>query len=77
MKEILEVVVKNLVDNPNDVSVKESAREKSTCYEIRVAKDDMGKVIGRQGRMAKAIRTIVKAIAIKEHKRIDIEFVDN
>jgi len=76
MQEMLEVVIKNLVDSPNEVSITEKSTEKDICYEVRVSKDDMGKVIGRQGRMAKAIRTIVKAIAIKEHKRVSVEFID-
>ena len=76
MKDILEVVIKNLVDNPQEVSITEKSEEKSICYEVKVAKNDMGKVIGKQGKMAKAIRSIVKAIATKEHKKVNIEFVD-
>jgi len=49
---------------------------KSICYEVKVAKDDMGKVIGRQGKMAKAIRAIIKAVATKEHKKVNVEFLD-
>ena len=74
MKETLEVVIKNLVENPDAVSV--TADGKSYNYEVKVAKDDMGKVIGKQGKMAKAIRSIMKAVAGKEHKRINVEFVD-
>lgn len=76
MKDILEVVIKNLVDNPDEVSITEKSEEKSICYEVKVAKSDMGKVIGKQGKMAKSIRTIVKAIATKEHKKVNVEFVD-
>ena len=77
MKEILEVVIKNLVDNKEDVSINEKAKDdKSICFEVKVAKEDMGKVIGKQGKMAKSIRTIMKAIAIKEHKKINVEFLD-
>ncbi len=76
MKETLEVVIKNLVENPDAVSVTEKADGKSYNYEVKVAKDDMGKVIGKQGKMAKAIRSIMKAVAGKEHKRINVEFVD-
>ena len=77
MKEILETIVKNLVDNPNEVVINETTNAKSiTCYEVKVAKEDMGKVIGKQGKMAKTIRTIMKAIAIKEHKKINVEFLD-
>lgn len=76
MKEILEVIIKNLVDNSDEVTITEKVEEKSICYEVKVAKDDMGKVIGKQGKMAKAIRSIVKAIAVKEHKKVNVEFVD-
>ena len=76
MKEILEVIIKNLVDNPNEVSINEKEDEKSTCYEVKVAKDDMGKVIGKQGKMAKAIRSVIKAVAVKSHKKVTVEFLD-
>lgn len=76
MKDILEVVIKNLVDNQDEISIVENTNAKSICYEVKVAKSDMGKIIGKQGKMAKAIRTIVKAIANKEHKRVTIEFLD-
>jgi len=76
MKDILEVIIKNLVDKPEEVEITEKDEEKAVCYEVRVAKDDMGKVIGKQGKMAKAIRSIVKALATKEHKRVNVEFVD-
>lgn len=76
MKELLTVVIKNLVDAPEDVSIVEKENEKSICYEVKVAKNDMGKVIGKQGKMAKSIRTVMKAVAVKEHKKISIEFVD-
>ena len=76
MKDILEVIIKNLVDNSDEVTITERVEEKSMCYEVRVAKNDMGKVIGKQGKMAKAIRSIVKAIAVKEHKNVNVEFVD-
>ena len=76
MKDMLELIIKNLVDNPNDVSIVEKAEEKAVTYEVSVNKTDMGKVIGKQGKMAKAIRSIIKAIAVKEHKRVNVEFVD-
>jgi hypothetical protein len=76
MKEILEVIIKNLVDNPEEVSINENTNAKSVCYEVSVAKSDMGKVIGKQGKMAKAIRSVIKAIAIKEHKKVTVEFLD-
>ena len=76
MKDILEVVIKNLVDDADAVSITEKSDAKSVCYEVKVAKDDMGKVIGRQGKMAKAIRSIMKAIATREHKKVNVEFLD-
>lgn len=76
MKDILEVIIKNLVDNQDEVSINEVTNAKSVCYEVKVAKEDMGKVIGKQGKMAKAIRSVIKAIATKEHKRVTVEFLD-
>jgi hypothetical protein len=76
MREILEVIIKNLVDNPEEVSINENTNAKSVCYEVKVAKSDMGKVIGKQGRMAKSIRSVIKAIAIKEHQKVTVEFLD-
>ena len=76
MKDILEVIIRNLVDKPEEVVVTERNEEKAICYEVKVAKEDMGKVIGKQGKMAKAIRSIVKAIATKEHKKVNVEFLD-
>ncbi len=75
MKELLEIIAKNLVDKPELVSVNQIDGERSTVLELKVASDDMGKVIGKQGRIAKAIRTVVKAAAIHEDKRIIIEIV--
>ena len=76
MKEVLEVVAKALVDHPDDVSVTEVEGERETVLELRVADEDMGKVIGKQGRIAKAIRTVVKAAASRENKRVMVEIVD-
>ncbi|MDQ2087018.1 KH domain-containing protein [Herbivorax sp. ANBcel31] len=75
MKELLEAVAKALVDYPEDVSVNEVEGEKSIILELKVAKDDMGKVIGKQGRIAKAIRTVIKAAAVKENKRVSVEIL--
>lgn len=75
MKELLEVVAKSLVDYPEQVEVREVAGEQSIILELKVAEEDMGKVIGKQGRIAKAIRTIVKASAIKENKRVVVEII--
>ncbi len=75
MKELLEQIAKSLVDNPEDVSVNEVEGEQSLILELRVSEDDMGKVIGKQGRIAKAIRVVMKAAAIKENKRVVVEIV--
>ena len=75
MKELLETVAKALVDYPEEVSVNEVEGEKSIILELKVAKDDMGKVIGKQGRIAKAIRTVMKAAAVKEDKRVSVEIL--
>ncbi|WHH59423.1 KH domain-containing protein [Petroclostridium sp. X23] len=75
MKELLEAIAKSLVDYPDDVSVNEIEGEQSIILELRVAQADMGKVIGKQGRIAKAIRTLVKASATKENKRVIVEIL--
>ena len=75
MKELLEIIAKALVDNPDDVVVNEIQGEQSVILELKVAQEDMGKVIGKQGRIAKAIRTVVKAGAIKENKRVNVEII--
>ncbi len=66
MKELVEVLAKSLVDQPDQVRVKEVAGERSIVYELSVAPEDMGKIIGKQGRIAKALRTVVSAAAVKE-----------
>ena len=75
-KELVIYIVKALVDLPEDVSVKEVEGEKSTILELKVAKDDIGKVIGKHGRIAKAIRTILNASATKSGKRVVLEIID-
>lgn len=75
MKELVEVIAKALVDNPEGVSVTERAEGKTTVIEVRVADGDMGKVIGKQGRIAKAIRSVVKAAAAKEDKKVVVDIV--
>ncbi|MFZ5988450.1 MAG: KH domain-containing protein [Bacillota bacterium] len=75
MKELLEMIAKALVDYPDEVYVNEVEGEKSIILELKVSKDDMGKVIGKQGRIAKAIRTVVKAAAVKENKRVSVEIL--
>ena len=76
MKDVLELVIRNLVENQDEVSINEKEDGKTICYEVRVAEKDMGKVIGKQGKMAKAIRSIMKAVAVKEHKKVNVEFLD-
>lgn len=73
MKELVEVIAKALVDNPDEVVVTESDKDGETLLELRVAPSDMGKVIGKQGRIAKAIRSVVKAAASKEDKKVIVD----
>lgn len=73
MKGLLEVIAKSLVDNPDEVVVTEKETEKGLVLELKVAPSDMGKVIGKQGRIAKAIRPVVKAAASRENKQVSVE----
>lgn len=75
MKELVEVIAKSLVDCPEEVVVSETETEKAIVLELRVAQSDMGKVIGKQGRVAKAIRSIVKAAASKEERKVTVDIV--
>lgn len=75
MKELVKVIAKSLVDKPEDVHVNEVLGEESIILELKVSPEDMGKVIGKQGRIAKAIRTVVKAAAIKENKKVVVEII--
>ena len=75
MKELLLYMAKNLVDNPDAVTVTETDGEE-TVLELRVAPEDMGKVIGRQGRIAKEIRTIIKSVDQRQGKKVSVEIVD-
>ncbi len=75
MKELLEIIAKALVEHPEDVHVSEIEGEQSIILELRVAQDDMGKVIGKQGRIAKAIRNVIKAAATRENKRVVVEIL--
>lgn len=76
MKELVEVITKSLVDNPDSVVVNERMEKKTMILEVRVADSDMGKVIGKQGRIAKAIRSVVKAAAAKEDKKVIVDILD-
>ena len=75
MKDIVEIIAKALVDHPEEVGVEEKDEERQTVFELHVAQDDMGKVIGKQGRIAKAMRTVVKAAATRENKRVTVEII--
>ena len=76
MKELLSYMAKNLVDNPEAVTVTEIKDDEGTILELRVAEGDMGKVIGRQGRIAKEIRTIVKTVSQRSGQKVTVEIVD-
>ncbi len=75
MKELLEFIAKSMVSEPDAVTVEESAQENSIVLTLHVAEGDMGKVIGKQGRIAKAIRTVVKAAASHENKKVTVDIV--
>lgn len=75
MKELVEVIAKALVENPDEVVVTQKEEGKNITVELHVASSDMGKVIGKQGRIAKAIRSVVKAASSKDNKRVDVEII--
>lgn len=75
MKELVEVIAKALVDNPDEVVVTEKTEGKTLVVELHVAQADMGKVIGKQGRIAKAIRSVVKAASFSENQKVDVEII--
>ena len=76
MKELVEVIAKSLVDHPEDVRVEEKQQDRQVTLELHVDEDDMGKVIGRQGRIAKAMRTVVKAVATRENKKVSVDIIE-
>ncbi len=76
MKEVLKTIILNLVENKEEVEIQEEVDGKSIILKIKVSQNDMGRVIGKQGRIAKALRTLTKALATKEQKRVTLEFVD-
>ena len=76
MKELLTYIVGKLVDHPDDVKIVEVAGEHTTIFELTVHKEDLGKVIGKEGRTAKAIRTVLSAASVKENKRVMLEILD-
>ena len=76
MKELVEVIARSLVEKPDEVNVTEREDDNAIVVELRVAQSDMGKVIGKQGRIAKALRTVVKAASSKETKKVIVDIVD-
>ena len=76
MKELLTYIVQSLVDNPDKVTVEEKATERETVFEVRVADGDMGKVIGRQGRIVRQIRVLMKAVGQRQGKKVSVEILD-
>lgn len=76
MKEILETIILNLVDDKESVQISETENEKLIIFEVKVAQSDMGKIIGKQGKLARSIRTVMKAVAGKERKKVSVEFIE-
>ena len=77
MKEVLETIIKNLVDNQESIKIEEVEDEKNIIFIVQVADGDMGKIIGRQGKIAQSIRTVMKAVANRKDKKVNVEFIDN
>jgi predicted RNA-binding protein YlqC (UPF0109 family) len=75
MKQLVEIIAKALVDHPEEVRVSEVATDKAIVYELSVHPSDMGKIIGKQGRIAKSIRTVLSAAAVRENKKVQLEIV--
>jgi len=75
MKELLEYLVRALVDDPDQVEINPVEGERAVIFEVKVAPDDMGKVIGKQGKIANALRTVLKAAATREGKKVSVEIV--
>lgn len=76
MKEVLELIITNLVNNKDEVSIEEIVDGNTVTYKVKVSKDDMGKVIGRQGKVARSIRTVMKSVSAKENKKVNVEFAE-
>ncbi|MFR2570529.1 MAG: KH domain-containing protein [Clostridia bacterium] len=75
MEEFLRIIISNLVENQEAINIEKIENEKTVTFQVKVAKEDMGKVIGRQGRIAQSIRNVMKAVANKEHKKATVEFI--
>jgi predicted RNA-binding protein YlqC (UPF0109 family) len=76
MEETLRIMIENLVDNKDEVEITSEERGNNVNYQVKVNKDEMGKVIGRQGKIAHSIRTVMKAVGNKEQKKVEVEFLD-
>ena len=76
MKQVLETIVRNIVENQDSVSINEKEEADRITFEVKVAESDMGRIIGKQGKVANSIRTLMKALGSKEHKKVSIEFLD-
>lgn len=75
IKELVETIAKSLVDSPTEVQVTEEVREQVVILKLKVSENDTGRVIGKQGRIAKAIRAVIKAAAVKENKRVELDII--
>lgn len=75
MKEVLETIIKNLVDSPETIEIKEVEEEKTIVFKVKVAEEDMGKIIGRQGKIAQSIRTVMRAVSNRKDKKVTVEFI--
>lgn len=75
MEEFLRIIISNLVDNQEAIEINTVDNGKSVTFEVKVAQEDMGKIIGKQGRIAQSIRNVMKAVANKEHKKASVEFL--
>ena len=75
MKEVLETIIKNFVDSPEAIEIKEVEGEKNIIFEVKVAEEDMGKIIGRQGKIDQSIRTVMRAVANRKDKKVTVEII--
>ena len=76
MKQVLETIIRNIVEDQNSVSINEKEEADKVVFEVKVSDSDMGRVIGKQGKIANSIRTVMKALGTKEHKKVSVEFLD-
>lgn len=76
MEEILKTIIESLVEKKDDISIVKEEKDRVTIFKVKVSKDEMGKVIGKQGKIAQSIRTLMRSVAAKEQKKVEVEFVD-